>query len=106
MSLAVAPNVQNFRRETFGPRVVQPRPMNRDFQNRFTAGLLILLTATAVVLAWINFQKEREFQIPSDGVWWVESKGALIARQLEPDGPGAKGGIKTGDQLVAVNQRD
>ena len=106
MSLAVAPNVQNFRRETFGPRVVQPRPMNRDFQNRFTAGLLILLTAAAVVLAWINFQKEREFQIPSDGVWWVESNGVLTARQLEPDGPGAKGGIKTGDQLVAVNQRD
>ena len=32
--------------------------MNRDFQIRFTAGLLILLTTAAVVLAWINFQKE------------------------------------------------
>ncbi|MBZ5721205.1 MAG: GAF domain-containing protein [Acidobacteriia bacterium] len=80
--------------------------MNRDFQNRFTAGLLILLTAAAVVLAWINFQKEREFQIPSDGVWWVEHNGTLTAQQLEPDGPGAKGGIKSGDQLVAVNQRE
>jgi two-component system, NtrC family, sensor kinase len=106
MSLAVAPNVQNFRRDTFGPKVVPPRPMNRDFQNRFTAGLLILLTAAAVVLAWINFQKEREFQIPSDGVWWVEHNGTLTAQQLEPDGPGAKGGIKSGDQLVAVNQRE
>jgi len=38
--------------------------MNREFQLRFTAGLLILLTTAAVVLAWINFQKEPEFQIP------------------------------------------
>ena len=49
--------------------------MNRDFQIRFTAGLLILLTTAAVILAWINFQKEADFQIPSDGVWWMEQAG-------------------------------
>jgi len=62
------------------------RSMNRDFQIRFTAGLLILLTTAAVVLAWINFQKEAEFQIPSDGVWWMEQTGGdggLIANRVE-----------------------
>jgi hypothetical protein len=28
-----------------------------------------------VVLAWINFQKERDFLIPWDGVSWMEASG-------------------------------
>src|SRR2546425_8598282 len=83
--------------------------MNREFQIRFTAGLLILLTTAAVVLAWINFQKERDFQIPSDGVWWVESAGCgggLLADRVEPNGPGDKAGIRVGDCLTAINERE
>jgi PAS domain S-box-containing protein len=80
--------------------------MNREFQIRFTAGFLFLLTAVAAVLAWINFQKEREFQVPYDGVWWVESGGNLIADRVEADGPAAKAGIKAGDRLIAVGQHE
>src|ERR1700746_3921003 len=82
------------------------RPMNRDFQVRFTAGLLILLTTAAVVLAWINFQKEPEFQIPYDGVSWMEHNGRLIADLGETSSPGARAGSKTADQLVAVNEHE
>jgi PAS domain S-box-containing protein len=83
--------------------------MNREFQVRFTAGLLILLTTAAVVLAWINFQKERDFQIPWDGVWWVEQAGGtggLVADRVEPNGPGDKAGIRVGDRLTAINERE
>jgi hypothetical protein len=45
------------------------RHMKSDFQIRFTAGLLILLTTAAVVLGVINFQKEREFQVPYYVIW-------------------------------------
>src|SRR3984893_4045821 len=79
--------------------------MNRDFQIRFTAGLLILLTTAAVVLAWINFQKEAEFQIPSDGVWWMEqagNDGGLVANRVEPNGPGDKAGIRAGEWSKAT----
>ena len=81
--------------------------MNRDFQIRFTAGLLILLTSAAVVLAWINFQKERDFQVPSDGIWWVEQDrgGGLVAERVEANGPGEKAGIRVGDRLAAINDR-
>ena len=85
------------------------RSMNREFQIRFTAGLLVLLTTAAVVLAWINFQKERDFQIPSDGVWWVEqagNEGGLVAERVEPNGPGDKAGIRVGDRLTAINERE
>jgi len=80
--------------------------MDREFQIRFTAGLLILVTVTACVFAWINFQKEHEIRVPYDGVWWTDSGGRLLAKQVEADGPGARAGVKVGDQLTAVNGRE
>ncbi|HYG97520.1 MAG TPA: ATP-binding protein [Terriglobales bacterium] len=79
--------------------------MTKDFQTRFSALVLALFTLAACVFAWINFQKEREFETPDDGVWWVEHHDQLQARQVEPEGPGAKAGIKKGDILVAINER-
>ena len=105
-SSTVAVNVQ---KSTGGDRILErgitQRPMDRDFQNRFTVVLLTLLTVAAIVFAGINFQKEREFQIPYDGVWWLEHSGDLIADQVQADGPGAKAGIKSGDRLAAVNEQ-
>src|SRR6202521_2700989 len=83
-----------------------PNPMNRESQARFVAVLLFLLTVAAVVFAGFSFQKEQEFSVPDDGVWWVEHGGKLVADRVEPSGPGAKGGVKPGDQLVAVNGRE
>jgi two-component system, NtrC family, sensor kinase len=79
--------------------------MNREFQVRFTASLLTLLTAASIVLATINFRKEQEFQVPHDGAWWVEHSVNLVADRVEPNGPAARAGIKNGDQLVAVDGR-
>jgi PAS domain S-box-containing protein len=105
-STAVAVNVQKSTAVDFVPERGMPlRPMDKDFQNRFTVVLLTLLTVAAIVFAGINFQKEREFQVPYDGVWWLEHNGDLIADRVQPDGPGAKAGIKSGDRVAAVNQR-
>ncbi len=72
-------------------------------QSRFFAVFLALLSVAAIVFAWINFQKEREFVAPYDGVWWVEDAGDLRAERVDIDGPGQKAGIKKGDLLVAVD---
>ncbi len=80
--------------------------MTSDFKTRFTAGFLILLTVAAATLAWINFQKEREFQVPTDGAWWVEQNGSLVADRVEANGPAAKAGIKEGDRVSAINQHE
>jgi PAS domain S-box-containing protein len=80
-----------------------PKPMNRESQVRFVAVLLFLLTLAAVVFAGFNLKQEHDFQVPTDGVWWVENDGRLVADRVDPNGPGAKAGIKPGDQLAAVN---
>ncbi len=84
----------------------RPRAMNRETQVRSVAVVLFLLTVAAVVFAGFNFNAEWKFQVPSDGVWWVESGGLLTADRVESNGPGAKGGIKAGDQLVGINGQE
>jgi two-component system NtrC family sensor kinase len=82
------------------------KPMNRESQARFVAVLLFLLTVAAVVFAGFNLQQERHTAFPTDGVWWVEHDGHLVADRLDPVGPGAKAGIKANDQLVTVNGQE
>ena len=60
--------------------------MTKDAQVRFVAIALALLTITAAVFAWINFQKERQFETPYDGVWWVEKAGHVQAKRIDADG--------------------
>src|SRR6202051_1929845 len=63
-----------------------PKIMNRESQARFVAVLLFLMTVAAVGFAGFNFQKESASRVPA--------------------GPGAKAGIKSDDQLVAVNGQE
>ena len=81
------------------------QPMNREFQTRLTASILVLLTVAAIVLAGYNYKVERAFTIPDDGAWWIERNGQLIADRLDPDGPAARAGIRTGDAVQSVNGR-
>jgi PAS domain S-box-containing protein len=80
--------------------------MNRESQARFVAVLLFLLTVAAVVFAGLNLQRESVTAAPDDGVWWVEHNGYLVADRVDPNGPGARAGIKPGDQLVSVNGQE
>jgi two-component system, NtrC family, sensor kinase len=83
-----------------------PKSMNRESQVRFVAVLLFLLTVAAVIFAGFNFNAEIKSSVPDDGVWWIESKGRLMADRLKTDGPGALSGIKPGDQLVSINGQE
>src|SRR5579864_1782852 len=105
-SVGVAGNVQ----ACFRPRVpAKPQAlasaMNRDFQTRFVAAFLFLLTTAAIILAWINFRKESQFVPPYDGVWWLERNGNIVADRVDPNGPGARAGIKPGDILISIDGR-
>ncbi|HVN17230.1 MAG TPA: ATP-binding protein [Dongiaceae bacterium] len=80
--------------------------MNRESQARSVAIVLFLLTLAAVIFAGFNFQAERKATAPDDGIKWVEHGGLLVADDVESNSPGAKAGIKPGDQLIAVNGQE
>jgi PAS domain S-box-containing protein len=86
-----------------GSRLIPHQPMTKDFPVRFLAVVLFLLTAAAVVFGWINFRVEAQFEVPYDGVWWIEEGGQLKAQRVDADGPAARGGIRVGDVVKAVN---
>jgi two-component system, NtrC family, sensor kinase len=72
---------------------------------RFLTLLLAIVSVTLVVFAVINLQQERIFQLPTDGVSWVESQRGLEAWSVAPNTPGQKAGIRAGDILEAINGR-
>jgi two-component system NtrC family sensor kinase len=74
--------------------------MERSLQTRITVLLLALFTVAAAVFASFNFIQENNYQLPTDGVWWVEASGGLQAQRVLANGPAQRAGIKTGDLLV------
>jgi two-component system, NtrC family, sensor kinase len=106
MPMAVASELHRDGRTDVSLRPPSPQPfgpMNKDLQIRFTAILIGVVTAAAIAFAWINFTKEGQYEIPYDGVWWVEDGSNVVARQVEPQGPGERAGIKPGDVLRTIN---
>src|SRR5208337_5589986 len=79
--------------------------MEKNLLNRLQASLLAVATVGLVLLAVWNFQQERQFQQPDDGVWWSEapSGGGLIADKVLPDSPAQRAGIQVHDLLTEVN---
>lgn len=79
--------------------------MERSLQTRLTVLLLALFTVAAAAFAIFNFIQESKYQLPTDGVWWVEAPGGLEAQRVLTNSPAQRAGIKTGDLLVQANDR-
>jgi two-component system, NtrC family, sensor kinase len=77
--------------------------MDKSLLNRVQATLLALATAVLFVLAVFNLLQERNSQQPTDGVWWHEAHGGLIADRVLPAMPGQQAFIQVNDLLTAVN---
>ena len=88
----------------FTPLKRDSRRMETSLFNRLQATLLALVTVGLVLLAFLNFRQESQFQQPDDGVWWVEAHGGLEASRVIPDSPGQLAGIHKGDLLTAINE--
>jgi PAS domain S-box-containing protein len=79
--------------------------MKNAAQTRILAVALAIATLAACVLALMNLERENGFEVPTDGVSWVESAGGLRANHVPVGSPGDRAGIRTGDVVVGINER-
>ena len=79
--------------------------MKNAAQTRILAIALAVATLAACVLALMNLERENGFDVPTDGVSWVEASGGLQAKHVPAGSPGDRAGIRTGDILVGINER-
>jgi two-component system, NtrC family, sensor kinase len=68
---------------------------------RFVA--VALLSGVLIAIGILNLRDRAILTDATDGVFWKETKGKLIADEVEPGGPGSLVGIVSGDRLVSVN---
>jgi len=79
--------------------------MKNAAQTRILAIALAIATLAACVLALMNLERENSFEVPTDGVSWVEASGGLRANHVPTGSPGNRAGIRVGDVLVGINER-
>jgi two-component system, NtrC family, sensor kinase len=68
-------------------------------------GAIVLALASIAAFAFgvINFRQRMAFEIPEDGATWLVQNQAIQAAYVAPNSPADRAGIKTGDNLVAIN---
>ena len=77
--------------------------METSLVNRLQATLLAAATVALFLLAIGNLSQESQFQQPTDGVWWVEAQGGMVAQRVDAESPGKRAGIQVHDLLTAVD---
>lgn len=69
---------------------------------RLTAVLLALLTLVAVVFGALNYLQRSHFELPDDGVTWLDTPAGIEAWHVEAGSPAATAGIRKGDIVTMV----
>ena len=78
--------------------------MQNAFQTRVLAVALAVATVAACVFAILNLRQELTFEVPTDGVWWMEAAGGLRAERVPEASPAERAGVRKGDLLLGVNE--
>lgn len=64
---------------------------------------IAVLTCVLVTVGVLNLRDRIHWTSPTDGVFWSESGGVLIAEAVEAGGPGSIAGLEEGERLLAIN---
>ncbi len=62
----------------------------------------MVLTVAAVISAYLNFQQQRKFKLPDDGVTWSDTRYGVRALHVIPGSPGDHAGLKNGDVVQKI----
>jgi two-component system, NtrC family, sensor kinase len=78
-----------------------------ELKRQLIGAFIVILTVVAVVAAAVNFQQQNKFELPEDGVTWVDRSTplhpqAVVALHVAPGSAGDKFGIHEGDVLRRI----
>jgi signal transduction histidine kinase len=83
----------------------------KELKTQFANALLVILTVAAMASAFINFQQnfqlDKRYRLPEDGITWVDriqpnGKNIVQALHVAALSPGENAGIRTNDILVKI----
>lgn len=79
----------------------------KELKAQLAGALLVILSAAAVVCAFINFQQQSKFRLPVDGAIWVDrtqpdGTNRVVALHIDDDSPAARAGLREGDVLLQI----
>src|SRR6201996_8503121 len=77
--------------------------MKQNLRVSLGAVVLALATLTAVIYAWINFRQREIYEIPDDGVAWLDTTAGAQAWKVTPNSPAARAGVRPEDVLIAID---
>jgi two-component system NtrC family sensor kinase len=83
-------------------RVVFEIPM-RSMRLEIRIIVLALLAVAVVSVGAVNLREQHRYQLPDDGVFWVQSGARVVARDVAAESPAAQAGIQPGDILLSIN---
>ncbi|MFN7920729.1 MAG: ATP-binding protein [Bryobacteraceae bacterium] len=80
----------------------------KELRSQLISALLVILTAAVLISAGINFQQQKLYQLPDDGVTWVDRKDTLgkpivMALDVVADSAAERAGVKAGDVILKIN---
>src|SRR5262245_46482339 len=70
---------------------------------RFSAIVLAIVTVAAVVFGAINVQQRLQYDVPDDGVSWIDTPQGVQAFYVASHSPADAAGIHSGDMLRSIH---
>jgi two-component system NtrC family sensor kinase len=77
--------------------------MKQNLRVSVGAVVLALATLAAVIFALLNFDQRSRYEVVFDGVTWMDTDHGVQARQVLPNSPASRAGIRADDILLAFN---
>jgi two-component system, NtrC family, sensor kinase len=77
--------------------------MKQNLRVSLGAVVLALATLAAVIFALLNFDQRSRYEVVYDGVTWIDTDHGVQVRNVAPNSPASRTGIRAGDFLLAFN---
>ncbi len=78
--------------------------MRQGFQTRILTKLMVIATIALVGAVVVNYRQRQVFELPDDGVVWIDGDARVVASNVASGSPAANAGIQPADRLLSINR--